>query len=176
MSSVWGMIRQWRSTIKVSTELPVATRHRRDMTEQLLKATLNPNKQQQQQHKGCAHYTGHSRHTNQTLRFYPHVLSSSELRDREIMGLNPCWDIYPVYHLTERHTRRLTYIASDVRDRVRNRGQDNVININTGSGVRRIILIQYLRDSNVCIKVNNGILMKICWPQMPAHAHTRYYN
>ena len=28
------------------TELPVATRHRRDMTEKLLQATLNPNKQQ----------------------------------------------------------------------------------------------------------------------------------
>ena len=48
MSSVWGMIFQWGSTIKVSIELPVATRHRRDMTENLLKATLNPNKQQQQ--------------------------------------------------------------------------------------------------------------------------------
>ena len=88
MSSVWGMILQWRSTIKVSTELPVATRHRHDMAEKLLEATLNPNKQQQ--HKGCAHYTGHSRHTNQTLRFDPHVLSSSVLRDREIVGLNPC--------------------------------------------------------------------------------------
>ena len=27
----------------MSTELPVATRHRRDMTEKLLKVTLNPN-------------------------------------------------------------------------------------------------------------------------------------
>ena len=68
MSSVWGMILQWRNIIKVSTERPDATRHRRDMTEKLLKATLNPNKQQQQ-HKGCAHYTGHSRYTNQTLKF-----------------------------------------------------------------------------------------------------------
>ena len=32
--------------MKVSIELPVATRHRRDMTEKLLKVTLNPNKQQ----------------------------------------------------------------------------------------------------------------------------------
>ena len=32
--------------MKVNTELPVETRHRRDMTDQLLKATLNPNKQQ----------------------------------------------------------------------------------------------------------------------------------
>ena len=71
----------------VSIDLPVATRHRRDITEKLLKVTLNPNKQQ---HKGCAHYTGHSRHTNQTMRFDPHVLSSSVLRDREIVGLNPC--------------------------------------------------------------------------------------
>ena len=31
----------------MSIELPVATRHRCDMTEKLLKATLNPNKQQQ---------------------------------------------------------------------------------------------------------------------------------
>ena len=31
------------STLKVSIELPVATRHRHDMTEKLLKATLNPN-------------------------------------------------------------------------------------------------------------------------------------
>ena len=37
------MILQWGSTIKVSIELPVTTRHRRDMTEKLLKATLNPN-------------------------------------------------------------------------------------------------------------------------------------
>ena len=43
MSSVWDMILQWGSTIKLSIELPVATRHRRDMTEKLLKATLNPN-------------------------------------------------------------------------------------------------------------------------------------
>ena len=37
------MILQWGSTIKVSIEIPVATRHRRDMTEKLLKPTLNPN-------------------------------------------------------------------------------------------------------------------------------------
>ena len=37
------------STIKVSTELSVATRHRRDMTEKLLKVTFNPNKQQQEE-------------------------------------------------------------------------------------------------------------------------------
>ena len=102
------------------------------MTEKLLKATLNPNKQQQE-HKGCAHYNVHSRHTNQTMRFDQHVLSPSVLRDREIVGLRH------IYHLTERDTRTLTCIASDVRDRVRNRGQDNVTNINTGSGVRRII-------------------------------------
>ena len=49
VSSVWGMIPQCGSTIKVSTELPVATRNRRDMTEKLLKVTYNPNKQQQEQ-------------------------------------------------------------------------------------------------------------------------------
>ena len=43
MSSVWDMILQWGSTIKVSIVLPVASRHRRDMTEKLLKTTLNPN-------------------------------------------------------------------------------------------------------------------------------------
>ena len=43
MSSVWDMILQGGSTIKVSIELPVATRQRRDMTEKLLKATLIPN-------------------------------------------------------------------------------------------------------------------------------------
>ena len=48
ISSVWGMILQWGSTIKVSIELPVATRHRCDMTEKLLQAMFNPNKQQQQ--------------------------------------------------------------------------------------------------------------------------------
>ena len=32
-----------------------------------------------------------------------------------------------------------------------------------------------LRDSNVCTKVDNGILMKIRWPEMPAHALTRYF-
>ena len=41
--SVWGMIFQWVSTLKVSIELPVISRHRRDMTERLLKATLSPN-------------------------------------------------------------------------------------------------------------------------------------
>ena len=45
MSSVWGMILQWGSTIKVSIELPVATRHRRGMTENLLKATFKQKKQ-----------------------------------------------------------------------------------------------------------------------------------
>ena len=39
----------------------------------------------------------------------------------------------------ERHPRRLTCIASDVGDRVRNWSHDNVTNINTGSGVRCII-------------------------------------
>ena len=48
MSSIWDKIRQWGSTIKMSIELPVATRHRRDITEKLLKAVLDPNKQQQQ--------------------------------------------------------------------------------------------------------------------------------
>ena len=43
MSSVWDMILQSGSTIKVSIELLVATRHPRDMTEKLLKATLNLN-------------------------------------------------------------------------------------------------------------------------------------
>ena len=33
----------------MSIELPVATRHRRDMAEKLLKATVNQNKQQQQE-------------------------------------------------------------------------------------------------------------------------------
>ena len=42
MSGAW----YFSSTIKRSIELPVATRHRRDMTEILFKATLNPNKQQ----------------------------------------------------------------------------------------------------------------------------------
>ena len=43
MWSVWDMILQWGSTVKVSIEIPVATRHRRDITEKLLKATLNLN-------------------------------------------------------------------------------------------------------------------------------------
>ena len=46
---------------------------------------------------------------------------------------------YIIYHLTERDTRRLTCHVSDVRDRVRNQGQDNLTNINTGSGVGRIM-------------------------------------
>ena len=35
------------TSVIVSFELPVATKHHRDMTEKLLKATLNSNKQQQ---------------------------------------------------------------------------------------------------------------------------------
>ena len=46
MSRVWGTILQWGSAIKVSIEFPVAPIHRRDMNEKLLKATLNPKKQQ----------------------------------------------------------------------------------------------------------------------------------
>ena len=49
VSGVLHGVLQWGSAIQVSIERPVATRHRRDMTEKLLKATLNPNKQQQQQ-------------------------------------------------------------------------------------------------------------------------------
>ena len=46
----------WIFNIKVSTELPVATRHHRNMTEKLLKATSNPNKQQQ--HTKCSDWLG----------------------------------------------------------------------------------------------------------------------
>ena len=45
MLSVWGMILQWDSTIKVSIELSVAIRHYHEVTEKWLKATLNMNKQ-----------------------------------------------------------------------------------------------------------------------------------
>ena len=45
LSVVSCMILQWGSTIKVSIELLVATRHWRDMTYKLLKAMLNQNKQ-----------------------------------------------------------------------------------------------------------------------------------
>ena len=40
----------------------------------------------------------------------------------------------------QRDVIRLTCIASDVRYRVRSRGQNNVINISIGSGVRRVII------------------------------------
>ena len=46
---------------------------------------------------------------------------------------------YYILLYRERHTRRLTCIASDVRDRARNWGQGNVTNIYTGSSARRII-------------------------------------
>ena len=75
MLSVWGMILNRCNTIKVSTELPVSTRHHCGMTEKLLKATLNSNNQQQ--HKDCAQFTGHSHHTNQTLRFDPRFVQLS---------------------------------------------------------------------------------------------------
>ena len=42
------MIFQWGSTLKVSIELPVTSRHRRDMTERLLKATLSLNQTNKQ--------------------------------------------------------------------------------------------------------------------------------
>ena len=48
MSRVWGMMLQWGSTMKVSIELPIATRNRHDMAEKLLKVTSNLNKQEQQ--------------------------------------------------------------------------------------------------------------------------------
>ena len=159
MWSVWSMILKWRNTIKMSIELPVTTRHRRDMKEKLLKAMLNQNKQQ---HKVFAHYTGRLRHTNQTLRFDPRFvqLSASGSWDSGFESL-----LRQIYHLTERDTRRLTCTASDVRDRVRNQGQDNVTNINTGSGVRRIIF----KRQQCMYKSEHSILIKICWPEMPAH-------
>ena len=46
--SVWGMIFQWSSSLKVTIELPATSRHRRDMTERLLKATLSPNQTNKQ--------------------------------------------------------------------------------------------------------------------------------
>ena len=42
MPSVWDMILQWGSTIKVSIELPAATRHRRDMTENFVESDVKP--------------------------------------------------------------------------------------------------------------------------------------
>ena len=47
MLSVWDMVLQRGSTIQVSTEFLVATRLRRDMTKNMLKSALNPNKQEQ---------------------------------------------------------------------------------------------------------------------------------
>ena len=137
------MILQWRNTIKVSIELPVATRHRHDVTEKLLKATLNPNKWRR--HKGFSHYTGHSRHTNQMLRFDPRFvqLSASGSWDSGFESL-----LRHIYHLTERDTRRLTCTASDGRDKGTG-GQDNVTNINSVSGVRRIICEQRYINENV---------------------------
>ena len=146
------------------------------MTEKLLKATLNPNKQQQQ-HKGCAHYTGHFRYTNQTMRFDPRFvqLSASGSRDSGFESL-----LRHIHHLTERDTRRLTCRASDVRDRVRNRGQDNVTNINTGSGVRRII---FKRRQCICKSEQRYINENLLTRNARARAHTaflglfsRHYN
>ena len=39
ISCHWGVIFQWGSTLKVSIELPITSRHRRNMTERLLKST-----------------------------------------------------------------------------------------------------------------------------------------
>ena len=71
MSSVWDMILQGGSTIKVNTELPVATRHRRDMTEKLLKTTLNPNT--------------HT-HTHTHTRFNPNVDENSDISAKSGAG------------------------------------------------------------------------------------------
>ena len=47
-SELWGRARSSRPSVRIMCiEHPVATRHHRDMTEKLLKVTLNPNKQQQ---------------------------------------------------------------------------------------------------------------------------------
>ena len=45
---VWGVIFQWSSTLKVTIELPATSRHRRDITEWLLKATLSQNQTKKQ--------------------------------------------------------------------------------------------------------------------------------
>ena len=136
MSSVWGMILQWHNTIKISTEHPVATRHRRDMTEKLLKATLKPEQTTTTKQGMCSLYWSFSLYKPDAEVWSTRFVQLSALGS---------WDsgfeslLRHIFHLTERCTRRLTCVASDVRDTVRNLGQDNVTNINTGSGVRRII-------------------------------------
>ena len=59
--SVWGVIFQWGSTLEVSIELPATSRHRRDLTERLLKATLSPN---QTNKASFAHHEQNQQMTN----------------------------------------------------------------------------------------------------------------
>ena len=57
--SVWGLIFQWGSILKVSIELPATSIHRCDMTERLLKVMLSPN-QTNKQTKLLAYLVAHS--------------------------------------------------------------------------------------------------------------------
>ena len=74
MLSIWGVILQWGSTIKVSIELPIAARHYCDMTEKLLEAMLNQNNQPTKSLNkiGC--------HGNQKANFAKNIQKSTTLK------------------------------------------------------------------------------------------------
>ena len=77
-----------------------------------------------------------------------------------------------INHLTERYARRLPCIAPDVWDKVRNRGQDNMTNINTGPGVRRTF-----KRQQCMYRSEQRYINEIVDPKCPrTHTHTAFFG
>ena len=101
------MILQWGSTIKVSLELPVTTRHHHDMTEKLLIATFNPNKQHQ--HETCFTVFLQAPHNTVYYTMTAAAVSPNGLTYFEIRNDQNTGKIYVRYPLYEDQTDRMTY-------------------------------------------------------------------
>ena len=88
--SVWGMIFQWGSTLKVSIELHVTSRHYRDMTERLLKVMLSPN---QTNNQLCCKLNKEIKSDDDDWLKYPIVLFDAVLQSLSsfLVFLRPCF-------------------------------------------------------------------------------------
>ena len=95
MPSVWDMTLQWGSTMKVSIELPAATRHRCDVTENLLKAMVTPNTH--------THTHTHTNAHTQFLFFHKfdiRYFKSRRWKTRLIKNVYVLLSVYMTFHCT----------------------------------------------------------------------------
>ena len=144
MSGVWGMILQWGSTIKMSIEIPVATRHCRDMTENLLKATLKSDKQQ---------------HFNNIWSFYRHnkrqcmqKIKADQNRERKIL---------PLFFIQNTRNIQQIYMRSPIL-------------IVTLHAARERPAVPFLQGANVILKHHSlFIIEKFLWTTVPVVAYVK---